>query len=148
MHCLCSTQRSPPLQYQKKISVSRWTAEPPTNQCFLFLSVSISLSLSAEQVQDLAIRCVQKNIKKNRGVKDWPWWKLFTNVRPLVEVQLSEEQLRGKDVSLFTFLPACLFVYPSTISASHSLLASVSSPGLRAQIKSFFLRYPSPILTY
>ncbi|KAK2870947.1 hypothetical protein Q8A67_023474 [Cirrhinus molitorella] len=49
------------------------------------------------KIQDLAIRCVQKNIKKNRGVKDWPWWKLFTTVRPLVEVQLSEEQIRGKD---------------------------------------------------
>ncbi|XP_076842775.1 unconventional myosin-XVIIIa isoform X2 [Brachyhypopomus gauderio] len=49
------------------------------------------------KVQDLAIRCIQKNIKKNRGVKGWPWWKLFTTVRPLVEVQLTEEQIRGKD---------------------------------------------------
>nr|XP_020818940.1 unconventional myosin-XVIIIa isoform X14 [Phascolarctos cinereus] len=49
------------------------------------------------KIQDLAIRCVQKNIKKNQGVKDWPWWRLFTAVRPLVEVQLSEEQIRGKD---------------------------------------------------
>ncbi|OPJ78606.1 unconventional myosin-XVIIIa isoform B [Patagioenas fasciata monilis] len=49
------------------------------------------------KIQDLAIRCVQKNIKKNKGVKDWPWWKLFTTVRPLIEVQLTEEQIRGKD---------------------------------------------------
>ncbi|XP_043574389.1 unconventional myosin-XVIIIa isoform X17 [Chiloscyllium plagiosum] len=49
------------------------------------------------KVQELAIRCVQKNIKKNKGVKNWPWWKLFTTVRPLIEVQLTEEQLRGKD---------------------------------------------------
>ncbi|XP_073172069.1 unconventional myosin-XVIIIa isoform X1 [Lepidochelys kempii] len=49
------------------------------------------------KIQELAIRCVQKNIKKNKGVKDWPWWKLFTTVRPLVEVQLTEEQIRGKD---------------------------------------------------
>ncbi|XP_028938009.1 unconventional myosin-XVIIIa isoform X4 [Ornithorhynchus anatinus] len=49
------------------------------------------------KIQALAIRCVQKNIKKNKGVKDWPWWKLFTTVRPLIAVQLSEEQLRGKD---------------------------------------------------
>lgn len=52
------------------------------------------------QIQDLAIRCVQKNIKKNKGVKDWPWWKLFTTVRPLIEVQLTEEQIRGKDVGI------------------------------------------------
>nr|XP_055063928.1 unconventional myosin-XVIIIa isoform X5 [Misgurnus anguillicaudatus] len=49
------------------------------------------------KIQDLAIRCIQKNITKNRGVKGWPWWKLFTTVRPLVEVQLTEEQIRGKD---------------------------------------------------
>ncbi|XP_035864792.1 unconventional myosin-XVIIIa-like isoform X2 [Sander lucioperca] len=49
------------------------------------------------KIQDLAIRCVQKNIKKNRGVKDWPWWKLFTTVQPLIKVQLTEEQMRGKD---------------------------------------------------
>lgn len=50
-----------------------------------------------KKIQDLAIRCVQKNIKKNKGVKDWPWWKLFTTVRPLIEVQLSEEQIRNRD---------------------------------------------------
>uniref|UniRef100_A0A3Q3IM08 Myosin XVIIIAb n=1 Tax=Monopterus albus TaxID=43700 RepID=A0A3Q3IM08_MONAL len=49
------------------------------------------------KIQDLAIRCIQKNIKKNHGVKDWPWWKLFTTVRPLIEVQLTEEQIRGKN---------------------------------------------------
>lgn len=58
------------------------------------------LTPSPAQIQDLAIRCVQKNIKKNKGVKDWPWWKLFTTVRPLIEVQLTEEQIRGKDVGI------------------------------------------------
>lgn len=60
------------------------------------------LSLTAMfvwQIQDMAIRCIQKNIKKNRGVKGWPWWKLMTTVRPLIQVQLTEEQIRGKDVS-------------------------------------------------
>ncbi|KAG9485987.1 hypothetical protein GDO78_008861 [Eleutherodactylus coqui] len=49
------------------------------------------------KIQQLAIRCIQKNIKKNKGVKDWPWWKLFTTVRPLIQVQLTEDQIRGKD---------------------------------------------------
>ncbi|XP_016523807.1 unconventional myosin-XVIIIa isoform X5 [Poecilia formosa] len=49
------------------------------------------------KIQDLAIRCIQKNIKKNRGVKDWPWWKLFSTVQPLIKVQLTEEQMRSKD---------------------------------------------------
>ncbi|KAM4700158.1 unconventional myosin-XVIIIa isoform 3-T3 [Discoglossus pictus] len=49
------------------------------------------------KIQELAIRCIQKNIQKNKGVKNWPWWKLFTTVRPLIEVQLTEDQIRGKD---------------------------------------------------
>ncbi|XP_033970472.1 unconventional myosin-XVIIIa-like [Trematomus bernacchii] len=49
------------------------------------------------KIQDLAMRCIQKNIMKNRGVKDWPWWKLFTTVQPLIRVQLTEEQMRNKD---------------------------------------------------
>ncbi|XP_036975876.1 unconventional myosin-XVIIIa isoform X2 [Acanthopagrus latus] len=49
------------------------------------------------KIQDLAIRCIQKNINKNRGVKDWPWWKLFTTVQPLIKVQLTEDQMRSKD---------------------------------------------------
>ncbi|XP_013767538.1 unconventional myosin-XVIIIa-like isoform X4 [Pundamilia nyererei] len=49
------------------------------------------------KIQDLAIRCIQKNIKKNRGVKDWPWWRLFTTVQPLIKVQLTEDQMRSKD---------------------------------------------------
>ncbi|XP_027136625.1 unconventional myosin-XVIIIa isoform X6 [Larimichthys crocea] len=55
------------------------------------------LAFKKRKIQDLAIRCIQKNIKKNRGVKHWPWWKLLTTVRPLIEVQLTEEQIRGKD---------------------------------------------------
>ncbi|XP_035290732.1 unconventional myosin-XVIIIa-like isoform X3 [Anguilla anguilla] len=54
-------------------------------------------SFKKRKIQELAIRCIQKNIQKNRGVKGWPWWKLFTTVRPLIQVQLTEEQIRGKD---------------------------------------------------
>ncbi|KAL7986859.1 hypothetical protein Chor_005778 [Crotalus horridus] len=58
--------------------------------------------MGVSRIQDLAIRCVQKNIKKNKGVKGWPWWKLFTTVRPLIEVQLTEDQIRAKDVAELT----------------------------------------------
>lgn len=105
------------------------------------LCFSLSVWCFAEQVQDLAIRCIQKNIQKNRGVKHWPWWKLFTNVRPLIEVQLSEDQIRGKDVSPCIFLPAYLSTYQPFFFfffTRQSVLASVLSPGLGAQIESFF----------
>ncbi|XP_075710414.1 unconventional myosin-XVIIIa isoform X3 [Rhinoderma darwinii] len=55
------------------------------------------------KIQELAIRCIQKNIKKNKGVKNWPWWKLFTTVRPLIQVQLTEDQIRGKDEEIQQF---------------------------------------------
>lgn len=80
--------------------------------CGLFLNVVVFVW----QIQDLAIRCIQKNIKKNRGVKGWPWWKLFTTVRPLIEVQLTEEQIRGKDVSLSTYWVTTLVVHSWYVS--------------------------------
>ncbi|XP_061904051.1 unconventional myosin-XVIIIa-like isoform X1 [Entelurus aequoreus] len=54
------------------------------------------------KIQDLAIRCIQKNIKKNCNVKDWPWWKVFTTVQPLVRVQLTEDQMKSKDDEIQT----------------------------------------------
>ena len=33
------------------------------------------------QVQDLAIRCIQKNLRKYQAVRKWPWWSLYTKVR-------------------------------------------------------------------
>lgn len=70
------------------------------------------------KIQDLAIRCIQKNINKNRGVKDWPWWKLFTTVQPLIKVQLTEDQMRSKDVSR----PFSV-VHPGVIDSSQSATA-------------------------
>lgn len=109
------------------------------------LCFSLSVWCFAEQVQDLAIRCIQKNIQKNRGVKHWPWWKLFTNVRPLIEVQLSEDQIRGKDVSPCIFLPAYLstyqpfFFFYSSVCISISL---VSWPGSTDRKLLFFFFFP------
>ncbi|KAG7252103.1 hypothetical protein CRUP_024487, partial [Coryphaenoides rupestris] len=46
------------------------------------------------EIQDLAIRCVQKNIQKSRGVKDWPWWKLFTTVQPLIKASSPRKNMK------------------------------------------------------
>lgn len=73
----------------------------PHPSCLLPRTHAVATRVFLWQIQDLAIRCIQKNIKKNRGVKGWPWWKLFTTVRPLIEVQLTEEQIRGKDVRIW-----------------------------------------------
>uniref|UniRef100_A0A8B9GWP5 Myosin XVIIIAa n=1 Tax=Astyanax mexicanus TaxID=7994 RepID=A0A8B9GWP5_ASTMX len=52
------------------------------------------------KVQDLAIRCIQKNIQKNRGVKGWPWWKLFTTVYWKSNLTDKEVELCGQNVKL------------------------------------------------
>ena len=32
------------------------------------------------QTQDIAIRCIQKNVRKFMGVRGWPWWRLLIKV--------------------------------------------------------------------
>lgn len=51
------------------------------------------------QIQRLAVRCIQKNLLLFQAVRHWPWWQLLSHVRPLLSVNLAEEQLRAKEVS-------------------------------------------------
>ncbi|KAM9118433.1 unconventional myosin-XVIIIb [Pangshura tecta] len=52
------------------------------------------------KIQRLAIRCIQKNLEVFHVVKDWPWWQLMSCVRPLLSVNIVEDQLRVKDEEL------------------------------------------------
>ena len=47
--------------------------------------------------QDLAIRCIQKNVRKFVGVRDWAWWRLLIKVTPLLNVHRTEEQLKARE---------------------------------------------------
>lgn len=51
-------------------------------------------------MQETAIRCIQKNVRKFMGVRDWPWWRLLVRVTPLLNVHRTEEELRATKVSL------------------------------------------------
>lgn len=51
------------------------------------------------QIQRLAVRCIQKNVVVFQTVRHWPWWQLLSHVRPLLSVNVAEEQLRAKEVS-------------------------------------------------
>ena len=51
------------------------------------------------KVQVVAVRCIQRNIRKFMAIRQWPWWRLLTKVLPLVEVTRTEEELREKQVS-------------------------------------------------
>ncbi|XP_066056195.1 unconventional myosin-XVIIIb [Chamaea fasciata] len=52
------------------------------------------------KIQRLAIRCIQKNLVLFQVVRHWPWWQLLSHVRPLLSVNLAEEQLRAKEEEL------------------------------------------------
>merc|ERR1712227_749121 len=47
--------------------------------------------------QDLAIRCIQKNVKKFMRVRGWGWWRLLIKVTPLLNVHRTEEQLKARE---------------------------------------------------
>merc|ERR1719188_323722 len=49
------------------------------------------------KAQDLAIRCIQKNVKKFMGVRGWPWWRLLVKVTPMLNVHRTEEQLKARE---------------------------------------------------
>ncbi|NXT64975.1 MY18B protein, partial [Chaetops frenatus] len=52
------------------------------------------------KIQRLAVRCIQKNLLVFQAVRHWPWWQLLGHVRPLLSVNLAEEQLRAKEEEL------------------------------------------------
>ncbi|XP_064424299.1 unconventional myosin-XVIIIb isoform X3 [Latimeria chalumnae] len=49
------------------------------------------------KIQEMAIRCIQKNLAKYQTVKDWPWWQLLCKVRPMLDVNITDEKLRAKE---------------------------------------------------
>lgn len=55
--------------------------------------------LAQRKLQDLAVRCIQRNVRKFMSVRDWPWWRLLVRVTPLLNVHRTEEELRAKAVS-------------------------------------------------
>ncbi|NXV25639.1 MY18B protein, partial [Rissa tridactyla] len=52
------------------------------------------------KIQRLAIHCIQKNLVVFQAVRHWPWWQLLSRVRPLLSVNLAEEQLHAKEEEL------------------------------------------------
>lgn len=63
--------------------------------------------LQQRKLQDLAVRCIQRNVRKFMLVRDWPWWRLLVRVTPLLNVHRTEEELRAKTVSFHFFFKSC-----------------------------------------
>ncbi|XP_055010119.1 unconventional myosin-XVIIIb [Boleophthalmus pectinirostris] len=49
------------------------------------------------KVQQMAVSCLQRNLRALRTVSTWSWWKLFCRVRPLLDVNMDNERLRAKE---------------------------------------------------
>ncbi|XP_049317647.1 restin homolog isoform X2 [Bactrocera dorsalis] len=56
--------------------------------------------VARRRVQELAVRCIQRNVKAFLAVRDWPWWRLLVRVTPLLNVHRTEEQLKSANEEL------------------------------------------------
>lgn len=54
--------------------------------------------MQKRKVDDLAVNCVQRNVKIFLLTKDWPWWRLFIKLQPLLNVNRTEQELKLKMV--------------------------------------------------
>merc|ERR1712038_2169014 len=54
------------------------------------------------KTQDIAIRCIQKNVRKFMGVRGWPWWRLLIKITPMLNVHRTEDMLKSKMEELET----------------------------------------------
>ncbi|KAI5120077.1 hypothetical protein M0805_002638 [Coniferiporia weirii] len=48
----------------------------------------------------VAIRTIQRNARVYGELREWPWWQLYTKVRPLLTATRNDEELRKKEVEL------------------------------------------------
>ena len=49
-----------------------------------------------------AIRIIQRNCAAYLKLRNWQWWRLFTKVKPLLQVTNNEEKLNAKETELKT----------------------------------------------
>ena len=50
--------------------------------------------------RDMAIRTIQKNARIYLELKSWPWWMLYTKIRPLLAATRTDEELRKREMEL------------------------------------------------
>uniref|UniRef100_A0AAR2KW74 Myosin motor domain-containing protein n=1 Tax=Pygocentrus nattereri TaxID=42514 RepID=A0AAR2KW74_PYGNA len=50
------------------------------------------------KVQQMAVSCIQRNLRALTAVAGWSWWKLLCKVRPLLDINRDDHRLRAKEV--------------------------------------------------
>ncbi|XP_016132795.1 unconventional myosin-XVIIIb-like [Sinocyclocheilus grahami] len=54
------------------------------------------------KVQQMAVSCIQRNVRVLTAVAHWSWWKLLCRVRPLLDVNMDDQRLRSKEDEITT----------------------------------------------
>lgn len=49
------------------------------------------------KVQQMAVCCIQRNVRVLTAVSRWRWWKLLCRVRPLLDINMDDQRLRSKE---------------------------------------------------
>lgn len=52
------------------------------------------------QAQRLGMILIQRNVRKFIQCRNWPWWKLYTKVKPLLSIARQEEEMRAMEAEL------------------------------------------------
>ncbi|KAL0993065.1 hypothetical protein UPYG_G00102770 [Umbra pygmaea] len=58
-------------------------------------------AFAKRQQQLTAMRVIQRNCSAYLKLRNWQWWRLFTKVKPLLQVSRQEEEMQAKDEELF-----------------------------------------------
>ncbi|XP_029293695.1 LOW QUALITY PROTEIN: myosin-9-like [Cottoperca gobio] len=57
-------------------------------------------AFSKRQQQLTAMKVIQRNCAAYLKLRNWQWWRLFTKVKPLLQVSRQEEEMQAKDDEL------------------------------------------------
>ncbi|XP_061118612.1 unconventional myosin-XVIIIb-like isoform X2 [Conger conger] len=49
------------------------------------------------KVQQMAVSCIQRNVRTLNAVRKWSWWRLLCKVRPLLDVNIDDQKFRAKE---------------------------------------------------
>lgn len=81
--------------YCRGFLARRRTAQTRVQVIFRLIKNSRKFSFFLKIIfQNLAVRCIQRNVKAFLSVRDWQWWRLLVRIRPLLNVHRTEEELK------------------------------------------------------
>jgi hypothetical protein len=75
------------------------------------------------QVQDVAIRCIQRNVRKLQAVRVWPWWRLMLRLSPLLNVHRTEEELKARTVIEWLWARPVLIAIVLASAVAHGVIS-------------------------